>query len=59
MNTNENILDICPVCEKNAKYSAWVDSKTKRSVCPNCVDAESWKSAMEQAFPYGLPDKWD
>ena len=56
---NENILDICPKCEKNAKWSAWVDSETKRKVCPNCVDPENWKKAMEQAFPYGLPDNWD
>ena len=59
MNTNENILDICPVCGQNAKNSAWIDSETKRRVCPNCVDPESWKTAMKKAFPFGMPDNWD
>lgn len=59
MNKNENILDICPKCEKNAKWSAWVDKETKRKVCPNCVDPESWKKAFEQAFPYGEPENYN
>jgi formylmethanofuran dehydrogenase subunit E len=54
--SNENIN--CAVCGKEARYSAWRNSKGE-IVCPNCVSPKDREAAFKRAFPYGVPDKFD